>query len=628
MYVEVAFPIPSFKSFTYKIHPDLEHISPGQRIIARFRNRNETGIIINTNVPKFLGKAHTILEKKDSINLLNQELLRLAKILSKYYFTSLGITLDCMLRGMSEPKRSLKKSFETIATQNNIEFFNNNLLSNIKKSLNKNTETLVIDEQKNPDMYIHFITENILADIPIILMVPDIRSLDYWEKKLSHLFPIIIKGNMSPVKKFRNWRDILNSKSKLILGTRQACFSPVSKKGIFIVFDEESPFYNEEIGLHYNAVEVCKLRCQYFGWKMISSTPTPSIKSYSQAVKKIINIYPQTVDKKNIIVKKLLKQRTKHDSSFMELIHRTNTLNKNEYAVLLSTIGGYIKRVSCGNCGKLYKCNKCGSPLSFDKKNLICDKCGFPVENNYKCTSCNEFSPRFTEFGREGLKKVCEELLGNSNYVQLLNNSSEKVKKGVKIVISPFNIYSPLNRNCRILGLFYPDRFLFGESLLEMERFYQVLRRGFLFTARSKNRSLFVFFKQLDQKEIQERDWISNIDENGKLIFYERELLSRKRFDFPPFSIPYTLNIHSSKQEILEKETHKIKKIFSKIKEKTEYKAFPDFPGLIKRRGNSFSSKTIFYLKSELSEYFSEMLYNFISNYSGRLKIEVSRKTP
>ena len=92
MFVEVAFPISGFQTFTYKISKQLrQKIQIGSRVKAPFGPKAAQGIVIKINhSTSFHGKIKDISGLVDDISIMTPELWKLINWISDYYFTPLG----------------------------------------------------------------------------------------------------------------------------------------------------------------------------------------------------------------------------------------------------------------------------------------------------------------------------------------------------------------------------------------------------------------------------------------------------------------------------------------------------------------------------------------------------------
>jgi len=92
MFVEVAFPISGFQTFTYKIPKKLKpKIKIGSRVKAPFGQRTAQGIVIKIkNSTSFHGTVKDISYVVDDISIMTPELWKLINWISDYYFTPIG----------------------------------------------------------------------------------------------------------------------------------------------------------------------------------------------------------------------------------------------------------------------------------------------------------------------------------------------------------------------------------------------------------------------------------------------------------------------------------------------------------------------------------------------------------
>ena len=92
MFVEVAFPISGFQTFTYKISQQLrQKIQIGSRVKVPFGQRATQGIVIKIkNSTSFHGKVKDISGLVDDISIMTPELWKLINWISDYYLTPIG----------------------------------------------------------------------------------------------------------------------------------------------------------------------------------------------------------------------------------------------------------------------------------------------------------------------------------------------------------------------------------------------------------------------------------------------------------------------------------------------------------------------------------------------------------
>ena len=95
MYAQIVFPLASFKSFTYKIPPNLQNnVFIGCCINATFRNKKIIGHILelSTNTT-YTGKAHSITSICKNQFKIPIDLWKTIIWMSKYYIAPMGLCI-------------------------------------------------------------------------------------------------------------------------------------------------------------------------------------------------------------------------------------------------------------------------------------------------------------------------------------------------------------------------------------------------------------------------------------------------------------------------------------------------------------------------------------------------------
>jgi primosomal protein N' (replication factor Y) len=98
--VEVALPIPLFKSFTYAVPEVTRHpLVAGSRVVVPVRNAREVGYVIGESDGAMLGgaKAKDILDVPDALPAFRPDLLAVCKWISDYYVSPPGLVLRAAL---------------------------------------------------------------------------------------------------------------------------------------------------------------------------------------------------------------------------------------------------------------------------------------------------------------------------------------------------------------------------------------------------------------------------------------------------------------------------------------------------------------------------------------------------
>jgi primosomal protein N' (replication factor Y) len=106
--IDVALPLPLFRTFTYQV-PDgvTGSVTPGSRVVVPFRNRKEIGIVVGLAEPREGMKVKDIVSAPDDAPVMDEPLLALSRWIADYYIVPLGIAvrsaLPAALTGVNVP---------------------------------------------------------------------------------------------------------------------------------------------------------------------------------------------------------------------------------------------------------------------------------------------------------------------------------------------------------------------------------------------------------------------------------------------------------------------------------------------------------------------------------------------
>ncbi len=93
-FCEVAFPIPVHRQFTYEIPKELaDSVSAGVRVVAPFRKRFMTGVVVSVASQTTLTEVKAIRDVVDNVPIFSSRMLQLTHWISDYYLSSWGEAL-------------------------------------------------------------------------------------------------------------------------------------------------------------------------------------------------------------------------------------------------------------------------------------------------------------------------------------------------------------------------------------------------------------------------------------------------------------------------------------------------------------------------------------------------------
>jgi primosomal protein N' (replication factor Y) len=122
--VDVALPLPLFRTFTYAVEGSTRHpVQIGSRVVVPVRGRKEIGIVVAENDGSTLGDVavKAIADVPDSAPVFGTDLLSVCKVISEYYVSPLGVVLraamPAVLGASKRPEPAVKSRRVLVITR-------------------------------------------------------------------------------------------------------------------------------------------------------------------------------------------------------------------------------------------------------------------------------------------------------------------------------------------------------------------------------------------------------------------------------------------------------------------------------------------------------------------------------
>ena len=156
-----------------------------------------------------------------------------------------------------------------------------------------------------------------------------------------------------------------------------------------IIDEEHENSYKSELSPRYDAREVAKKRGEMEGAMLVLGSATPSLETYTRAVRGEYNLYKldrrakanavlPTVEIADLREELKAGNRSIFSARLKELLE--DRLEKGEQAMLFINRRGYATFVSCRSCGEAVKCPHCDVTLTYHKDGrMMCHYCGYTI---------------------------------------------------------------------------------------------------------------------------------------------------------------------------------------------------------------------------------------------------------
>lgn len=457
------------------------------------------------------------------------------------------------------------------------------------------------------EIYLRAVAEVLQSGRQVIVLVPEISLTPQTVNRFIQRFPGqvgLLHSGLSDGERYDTWRRARMGRISIIVGPRSALFSPFSKIGLIVVDEcHDDSYYQSEIIPYYHAREaaayyaricgaVCLLgsatpdvtsvyRCQVGEWKYVKlpnrilghrqfiqdQIERLGIKGSAfrpfEAKAEQADMPPVSV----IDMRQELKTGNRSIFSRILLANLEEVLAQKQQAILFLNRRGASTYIFCRDCGNSLKCPRCDLPLAYHSAQefLICHHCGYRRKLPLRCPSCS--GDRIRQFGT-GTQKVESELQKLIPELRTLRWDYETTrKKGAhEIILAHFAANRAdvlIGTQMLAKGLDLPMVTLVGVILADVglnlpdyrasERTFQVLTQVAGRAGRSP-----LGGKVVLQTFQPEHYVIQAASQHNYRAFFQREMVFRKEFGYPPFTNLVRLEIRHPDSRIAEEEAHKL----------------------------------------------------------------------
>src|SRR3989344_859773 len=363
---------------------------------ARFQTRNISAVISKEPV-------------------LNTSQLQLLRYLADYYIASPALFVSAMLPGYL-----INKKTPVALSCHSRE--NGNLVESLDPRLREDDNHLpaLIKSDNRLKEYDKIISSHLSDGKQILLLVPELARVEYYENYFSGYNPLILTSELTPKRFFESWDKIRLRQARFVIGTKIAVFANFQSLGAIIIDEEQSREYKSRDMLpYYNAKTVALKTAELSGVRIFLGSAAPSLETYYKAIEQYSVVrhpnietasYPlpavSIVDMRNELL----------DKNYSSLSYQLKNeiarvlADKIKKAVLFVPRRGSQSFYFCADCKHIEKCPRCDAHLvyhAFSKNILLCHHCGYRQEPALLCSKCGGHNIK--TFGA-GTQKVAEEL--------------------------------------------------------------------------------------------------------------------------------------------------------------------------------------------------------------------------
>lgn len=243
------------------------------------------------------------------------------------------------------------------------------------------------------------LAEQVLAQgKQVLVLVPEIGLTP----QLVARFAGRLRSNLAVLHSGLNDRERLNAwltaragDAAVVLGTRSAVLTPLSRPGLIVVDEEHDPSYKQQDGLRYSARDVAVRRAQMLDIPVVLGSATPSLESLHNAKSgRYRHLRLKTraggASKPRMELLDVRTQPLVEGLSPMLLQRTQNHLEDGGQVLLFLNRRGYAPALVCHDCGWLAPCSRCDTGMTLHRggRVMCCHHCGAQRPPPTVCDSC------------------------------------------------------------------------------------------------------------------------------------------------------------------------------------------------------------------------------------------------
>lgn len=602
--------------FTYTVPLKLQdQLRPGQLVKIPFGTRHILGVTTSFEMhrlPKEIEGFKDLDDLLDAAPVLSEANLALAEQISRYYVVALGLVVKTMLpKNVKRPKEPALVGFEMSNPDFVLTEHQRLAVSQISSALGKAKTFLLkgVTGSGKTEVYMQVIERVLESGKQVIILVPEISLTPQAVERFARRFGIakiaLLHSKLKDSERAWMWQNIRDGLKSIIIGPRSAIFSPVQDLGLTVLDEEHDQSFKQfDQNPKYHARTVAEFLCRLWKCPLVLGDATPSVETYNRAVRGEIKLLelPHRIKADTAMprvqIVDLKKEREAGNQSILSEYLRLailDNLKSKKQVILFLNRRGMAPVVLCRDCDYSPSCADCATPLVWHKFNpsssplkvrgerggLLCHHCGRKYPMLETCPNCK--GARFAFFGG-GTQRVEDELgtflakeLGVKNIPvisrmdqdslagsgmrgQIYNDwvaGKIQILIGTQIISKGWDV-----ARVGLVGIVSADTILHLPDFRSNERTFQVLTQVAGRTGRGADQGLVILQTYLPQNYAIDAVKTHNFEK-----FFEKEIVFREKYNYPPFARLVKLTAAHSN---LEKAQDAIRKVFGQLISKRE----------------------------------------------------------
>jgi len=402
------------------------------------------------------------------------------------------------------------------------------------------------------EVYFQCIQQAINAKQQVLILVPEIGLTPQLLHRLQQRFAVPIVGlhsGLTDRQRLDAWVLAKSGRAKIIVGTRSAVFTPLSKLAMIIVDEEHDVSFKQQDGFRYSGRDLAIVRAKMEQIPIVLGSATPSLDSLHNALSGRYHLLklPQrtsTAAKTHYQIIDVRSQRLTAGLS-NQLLHKIQEhLAQDNQVLLFINRRGYAPLVMCHKCAWVANCNHCDAKMTHHAINntLLCHHCLYQQTIPAQCPNCQHTPITLLGVGTERLEQSLQKIMpehsilridrDSTQHKQAFEQSLKKIHDGSAKVLIGTQMLTKGHHfpNLTLVGIIDADSGFFSSDFRACERLGQTLLQVAGRAGREHKAGEVII-----QTHIPNHPLLTQLISQGYHAFANTLLDERKTAKLPPF---------------------------------------------------------------------------------------------
>ncbi|HLF30324.1 MAG TPA: primosomal protein N' [Xanthomonadales bacterium] len=252
-----------------------------------------------------------------------------------------------------------------------------------------------------------------------MVLVPEIgltpQLLRRFRQRLG-LEPAVIHSRISAGERLQAWEAARSGRSRLLIGTRSALFTPMPELGLIILDEEHDASFKQQEGFRYSARDVAVKRASDLDVPIVLGSATPSLESINNAVAGRYQWHRLRERATQAALPRwrvldLGQNRCQHGLAAAATEAIAETLARQEQVIVFLNRRGWAPVLMCEQCGWHGTCERCDANLTWHRGAgiLCCHHCGSQRRTPVLCPDCRADALSSAGEGTQQLERALQD---------------------------------------------------------------------------------------------------------------------------------------------------------------------------------------------------------------------------